>query len=1242
MPEHLEWNALNQRQGLIWAAERLHPEERRFDLVLTIQPSRSIDAARLKRAWDRTVAGHQLFRTVIDNKEPRWRLAETVYGPVETPALEEGDLEKALAAFAAGAIDPARPLWELRFFNDSAGLARIGFRAHALLLDARSMEAIVREVDRRYADEGFEAAADIGTAAIPDPTDADEEEWRRILADPPPAAALPGCETIAAATAKASVHARIPISENAGQNEDIDAAVSAATFAWLYRLSGQQDIIVAAPIGPRDTRAYLRATIEEGETYASLLAKVKKSRSVALARPLASIGHEAESAYLGELPRFPADFCGAAAEFDLADDGSALGIPAVRYTRAPDSLDLRVLFPASACSTETRERLARCFVRILEAALHEPDRPIRAIDLVSESERQALIAAGTGEAVPEILDLIDGFAEQVRLRPDAVAVEFNGEEVSYRDLDRYTNRLARRLRALGVGSGSRVAVAMPRGFGEFMSNLSVLKAGGAFVPVDPAHPIDRVRMILEDAEPQVLIVPSSSPIQDALPDGVPALVLDDPRTEGADTDDGPLGLAVDPEQKAYIIFTSGSTGRPKGVEIPRRGISNFLQSVKKTPGLGSGDRLAAISTTTFDMSELDFFLPLQVGATVVIAERAQALDPVLLRRLLEERRVTVMQATPTTWRMLLDAGWKGHERFKVFTGGEPISPALAKRLLPRCAELWNLYGPTETSVYSTIDRIAETDERITVGRAIENTVVTIRDPEGRLAPTFAIGEICIGGKGVALGYYGRPDLTADKFRIDPTDLTRYYRTGDLGRFLPDGRLECLGRVDFQVKVRGFRIELSDIEAHLRTAAGVSEALVTALRKGEGDPQLVAYWVGSATKEELHAKAKAALPYYMVPSSYVRLEAFPLTTSGKVDRNKLPAPEEAVPADGERGTAPRNDRESMVASIWREVLGLSFVPIDEDFFSLGGTSIRAIQMRGKLEAAFGVEVSIKTIFDYPTIADLVEHIGDVEEVDQPIVSRLSNGADPIPWFGLLGIQLFDDLAEALGGDYTTFAIHVPIRYTPGIDAFPTVREIAEKYVRAIRERQPRGPYYLFGLCHGGIVAFEAAAQLEEAGETVGLVALFDAELPRARRTRWDILLAYAIKMFKENPGATIGKIAAKIAKKRGRIPAEDTKFEARPVALAADEAGIDADLAAYQTLDRRVRCGLLTFRATASDTVAPWSRVAPDLGWTGRARSVESFDMPSSHLGIVRPPFAAQVALRMKEARDRQKRTKDNE
>ncbi|HEY3595351.1 MAG TPA: AMP-binding protein, partial [Polyangiaceae bacterium] len=522
-------------------------------------------------------------------------------------------------------------------------------------------------------------------------------------------------------------------------------------------------------------------------------------------------------------------------------------------------------------------------------------------------------------------------------------------------------------------------------------------------------------------------------------------------------------------------------GRPKGVEITRGAFGNFLSSMAHTPGLADTDRILAITTTSFDIAGLELFLPLWVGATVVIADRETARDPRLLRRRLESDRITMLQATPATWRLLLEAGWSGDGKLRMLCGGEALSPTLADRLLAAGGELWNVYGPTETTVWSSLEKIQPGYDRITIGKPIDETQMYILDESMNPVAAEQEGEIWIGGAGLARGYQSRPELTAERFVQNPHGPPgdRIYRTGDLGRQRTDGRFECLGRLDHQVKIRGYRIELGEIETVFRGVPGVLESLVVADQREDRDPRLVAYWVGAAERDALIEAATARLPPYMVPSAYVPLQAFPINTNGKIDRKRLPQPEATVDPKSTR-LKPRTDNEARIAATWCDVLGLSQVPVDRSFFTLGGTSVLAVQLLSRMEQELSIDLSLQAFFEEPTVAGMAARIGKQFSPDDPIVVWLRRGqTSAAPLFCLFGVNLYQDLALSLEGDRRVLGAHVPFRYVPGRDPRPRLEAIAQKYLAIIRRYQERGPYHLLGLCFGGIVAYEVGRLLEAA-------------------------------------------------------------------------------------------------------------------------------------------------------------------
>ena len=490
------------------------------------------------------------------------------------------------------------------------------------------------------------------------------------------------------------------------------------------------------------------------------------------------------------------------------------------------------------------------------------------------------------------------FGEQAERSPDRVAVVFDENGLTYRELNLRADLLAHQLRALGVKPGALVALFIERSLELVIAMLGILKAGGAYVPLDPSHPRNRIALVLDDARPLVLL--TTGQMRAKLPPHQSREVMLEALLTAAE--DGPhsvLSRAGDPGDLAYVIYTSGSTGKPKGVEVEHRSVLNMLASMQRQPGFGPEDTMLAITTVAFDISVLEIFLPLVSGGRLVIAPAHTTVDADALVKLIEDSGATVLQATPSSLRMLLDGGWTGAPRLKVLCGGEAWTANLAKEILARCDSLWNMYGPTETTVWSSVVKV-EADRKVVIGPPIAKTRFYVLDAARQLLPVGVSGELYIGGAGLARGYFNQPELTQERFVIDPFAAepgARMYRTGDLVRRLPDGKLDFLGRIDHQVKIRGHRVELGEIETALKQQSGVKDCIVVASADADSEHRLVAYFIPETSKSpsvsELRFALSELLPAYMVPASFVVLASFPLTPSGKIDRKALPAAELAV-------------------------------------------------------------------------------------------------------------------------------------------------------------------------------------------------------------------------------------------------------------------------------------------------------------------------------------------------------------
>jgi amino acid adenylation domain-containing protein len=578
--------------------------------------------------------------------------------------------------------------------------------------------------------------------------------------------------------------------------------------------------------------------------------------------------------------------------------------------------------------------------------------------------------------------LPEWFEHQARATPDAIAVvaeETTGpREITFADLNRRANRLARRLEKIGVGPDTLVAFSLDRSLDLIVALLAILKAGGAYLPIDQELPRERQALMLEDAKP-VAILTQESLRAFLPPTTLPVLVLEGEQGALAAESDADAPARSTGDNLAYLLYTSGSTGTPKGVEISHRALVNLLTSVREWPGLTARDVFVAITTVSFDIAGVELFLPLVTGARLVLLNRDDTADGFRIAHHLAHHRATIFQATPATWRMLLEAKWPGDPQLRLICTGEALPRDLADQLLVRGRELWNMYGPTETTIWSAGVKVAPSPALITIGGPVANTQLHILDPKLRPVPPGVAGELHIGGLGLARGYRNRPELTAEKFIPDPFSSTpgaRLYKTGDLARTRAGGEIEVLGRIDHQVKINGFRIELGEIEVRLREHPLVREAVVVAHETAPGRKQLVAYLVlhpgAAATAHDWRPFLEQKLPVYMVPSVFVSLPALPLTPSGKIDRKALPPPLRETVAATDAYAAPRGPVETKLAEIWAEILGREKVGRDDDIFEIGGDSLLIFRIAARANEA-ALPLSVRQFFQQRTIANLAAQV-----------------------------------------------------------------------------------------------------------------------------------------------------------------------------------------------------------------------------------------------------------------------------
>ncbi|MEH2049309.1 MAG: amino acid adenylation domain-containing protein [Nostoc sp.] len=672
----------------------------------------------------------------------------------------------------------------------------------------------------------------------------------------------------------------------------------------------------------------------------------------------------------------------------------------INATESHGELILECHYNTNLFDADTIRRRMAEFETLLSGIVANPNQIIAKLPILPAVEQQLLATwNNTQTAYPQDICIHQLFEAQVEKTPDAIAVVFEDEQISYRELNQQANQLAHYLQSLGVAPEVLVGLCVERSLEMVVGVLGILKAGGAYVPLDYAYPQERLAFMLQDAQVSVLL--TQEKLKSGLANHQAEIVCLDSNWQSRDYGlDNPTHN-VTSNNLAYVIYTSGSTGQPKGVQIQHQSAVNLLNAVAQEPGLTAEDTLLSVTSLSFDIAVSEIFLPLSVGAKLVLVSREVAADGTKLLKTLTTSGATFMQPTPVTWRLLLAAGWQGSPQLKMISTGEALPRDLANQLLPKGACLWNLYGPTETTIWSTGYKVTTANKTIDIGCPLANTQTYILDSHLQPVPIGISGELYIGGEGLARGYLNRPDLTAEKFisnPFSPNPKSRLYKTGDLARYLPDGHIEYLGRIDYQVKLRGFRIELGEIETALLQHSGVKEAVVIVREDTPNENSLVGYIVAETSQDSLQVISqlrrflKQQLPDFMVPTIFMALEAMPLTPNGKVDRKALPKPDASRPELEANYVAPRTPIEQQIADIWTQVLNVKQVGIYDNFFELGGYSLLGIQVVSRVRQALQAEILMSNLFELPTVAELAERVETLRWATQGVQTADSETAD----------------------------------------------------------------------------------------------------------------------------------------------------------------------------------------------------------------------------------------------------------
>jgi len=1278
---------LSADQRQVWLHAIMAPDVPLYNESITIHRFGSFDRGAMERSVNEILRRHEAWRTAF--VEDGGVLVQRVrdHRDIVLPYDDVSHLpeaERDAAALAIGQEDARRaidlndaPLFRARIVKLADDNHRLYFTLHHIIFDGVAIyRVIVPELAKLYDAFSRGAPSPLPMPALQygdytiwqqehlksAPIQKQIDYWRRTLADAPPKLELVGDRTKPARPTHAGSMEvfEIPndLIENlklVGQRHGVTLYMTllAAYHAQLHLYSGEEDIIVG---GVTDLRrrpelenvvGYFLNTISlrakpKGETrFSDFLIEVRDSVLGALAASEAPFDEVVRALDVKRQPgTHPLFNCLFSIEppvdpfpqgwdltqMDVVVGGAKFDLYLELDERQNEGMHGRFLYSTELFDPATVRRMIGHYLTILEGVVADATQPLKDLPLLGADERRKLLTDWNAtEVAPSPNLLPDAFRTQVAARPDATAIRFGDQAVSYAALDARADAIAATLHAAGLRHGDLVGICLDRSPDMVAALLAVHRIGAAYLPLDPDFPAARLDYIARDAGAAALL--SERKLGHVLPDcPLPRLLIDDMNATG------PMPpVTVAPDDLAYVLYTSGSTGNPKGVEIGHAALINLLESFRATPGFTAGDSLLAVTTLSFDIAGLELFLPLIGGGELILAPKHVTADPRQLNELFVASRPSVMQATPATWRALIEAGWQGSPTLRILCGGEALPRDLAESLIQRSGELWNVYGPTETTIWSTLARVAPGDGPVPIGRPLANTSIHILDKYRNTAPIGVVGELFIGGAGLAHGYRHRADLTAERFVEIRGE--RLYRTGDLARYRPDGTILCLGRVDNDEKIRGYRVAVEEIEGALAEHPEIVAAAVRSWPDASGERALAAYIVTRGdtppSRAALREHLARTLPDYMIPSHFEHLPALPMTPNAKVDRKALPQPGSAGTREIE---PPRGETEEKLAVIWCDLLRIGQVSRDDSFFELGGHSLLVARLLVRIEQQWGRRIGMAEFFQAPTLDKLAERIDGNAIADLGEWVPLQPKGNELPLLWLDGGPTFMALAEAMGTDRPFLGLPLGPILERTLQPGMTFEQMASEIVAVIRESRPHGPYLIGGWCTNGIMAFEVARQLRAAGEDVPLLALGHSMNPvafqkitstqmRMSKARyhlgvWSNLpigkrLDYA---FDRARGLMEDVGVAEIAEREGRYRVFAAQME--QAAYSYFPGDYDGVVALFQPAER----------LAVLDSRPGWAEVVRG--------SLESFDIPGTHGTMAEPPNVATFAERLNEALDR--------
>ena len=1319
--------ALSFAQEQLWFLSHLTPGSPVYNVVDMIRFKGQYDAGAIRKALNELVRRHEILRTVFSciNGCPM----QTVLPGIDL-AFKEVDLgsfagEDQESEWKRVVQEEGRKVFDLsRAPLFRASMVHIGPREHKMLLTLRhiiadewSMELIHDEITQLY--DAFSQGSPSPLAELPirytdyaawqrdrfqdDAFRRQEAYWKKELSGAPTVLELPtdkprpAKQTFQGAVESFKLSRELSEQLKAlGREEQatLFMLLEAGFAALLHRCTGQEDLLVGTPISGRTRRetenlvgyflntVVLRSQFSERTNFRSLLRKTRERALAAYAHPdfpfnrlVADLAPERDPS---RSPVFQAMFVlhdpdgisevsRAFGNRDLSTGTSKFDLTLV-LSETADGIEGIFEYKTDLFAPATIQRMCGHYERLLEAIAEDPEQEISKLAMLTSTEQEEVLLGwnqtaqdypGTDRCLHELIE------EQAARIPDRVALVFEQRRITYGELNRRANQLAHHLRGLGVGPEILVGLFLERSPEMIVSLLAILKAGGAYVPMDPAYPKERIRNILEDSKATFVLTQRS--VVNELPEFTGQTVcLDSDWARIATGSEANPASHAKSENLAYVLFTSGSTGRPKGVALEHRCAVSFILWAKQVFGPKQLEGVLFATSVCFDLSVFEMFVTLSAGGKVIIAP-----DILHLPSLLAKNEITLINTVPSAISELLRVNGVPDTVNTINLAGEPLSDSLAAQIYAstKVERVYNLYGPTETTTYSTYTLVPRR-AAVTIGKPIANTQVYILDANRKPVPIGVPGEMYIAGAGVARGYYGRPDLTNERFVQNPFSGragARMYRTGDICTWLPEGEIRYLGRADHQVKLRGFRIELGEIEAAMEKHPAIRKAFAMVREDSPGLKRLIAYFEtkkdsAPAEASELRNHLKKILPEYMVPSNFIALERLPLTPNGKINRKALPAPDDQTAEGARDRVAPRDAIEQMLCQILSKAMNVRRVGLHDNFFDLGGDSLLAVRIVADVESIFGTRLPLVTLLQAPTVAELAEILRKENWTPQwsSLVPIRAEGSRP-PLFLMHShggnVLEYYPLAMQLGPDQPVYALQA--RGLDGkIEKDRTLEEMAARYLDEIRTIQPEGPYFLGGFCLGGSLALIAAQHLLEAGQEVPLVILiqtthpfavsFKPEITRFQRVwnigrkrldlEWENLSYHGVKHIVERVRHIWNRAGARAAIFFDRLAEKETDEPSRlSMNYILEVLGIEHEKALRKFSPRPYGGDVLLFRASKQ---LAGQKIDEALGWKGVLTGrIDVREIPGHQQNMMSPPnvvpLANEITTHLKAALERE-------